>query len=213
MAKQASKNTKPQPRKAQQSRMPVRSARRGPATVSARTNQAVMGRGPTTGKQQELVIEVVKGSNSFTLHPSQIAWLAQVAPSHQEWTLANLRIWYEPRVGTNTQGTVSLGTVADFQDLVPSSLASITRLTGSKRGAPWTPFVINAPPTKWCEYISSAGFEALNGTDKNSRALGRIFVFADMDSTFPADEIVGRVYIEYDAMRSLRKPTDPTLQQ
>lgn len=212
MAKSRSKSTK-STRKGQASRTVVRSAQRAPVTVSARTSQAVMGRGPTAGKQQEMVIEVKKGANSFTLHPSEIPWLAQVAPSHQEWTLSNLRIWYEPRVGTNTQGTVALGTVADFQDLVPSSIDSITRLSGSKRGAPWTPFVINAPPAKWCDYISSTGFEALNGTDKNSRALGRIFVFADMDISFSADDIVGRVYIEYDAMRSLRKPTDPKLQQ
>lgn len=193
----------------------VRGRKQGTArTVSAPTSKTVMGRGPTMGQQQELVINVVKGMNDFTLHPAYIPWLAAVAPSHQEWCLSGLKIWYEPRVGTNVQGTVALGLLEDFQDNLPTSLESIIRLSGSKRGAPWTPFVINAPKQRWLAYSNKSDFESstMNATDKNSRALGRIVVYADMDTAFSATDVVGRVYIQYNALASLRKPTDPSLQ-
>lgn len=178
---------------------------------TADTGKAVMGVGPTQTQQQELIIPVKNGAAEFTLHPSNIPWLANVAPSHQEWSLAGLRIWYEPRVGTTTAGTVAVALVQDFSDTTPQSLNSITRLSGSKRGAPWTPFVLSSPKNRWIPYISKLGFDLLTPVEKQLRALGKIVVFADVD--LPADTVVGNIYISYIPGSSLRAPTDPSTQQ
>lgn len=171
--------------------------------------RTVRGSGPTLATQQELVLQVKPGASQFVLHPSNIPWLAAVAPSHQEWSLAGLKVWYEPRVGTTTAGTVSAAILEDFSDTNPPSLTSITRLSGSKRGAPWTPFVLSAPRNRWVPYVSRAGFDAMDVTDKQTRSLGRIVVFADADN---ADVLLGNIFISYNPAGSLRKPTDPTLQ-
>lgn len=178
--------------------------------VTVPLSRAVSSSGPTATVQQELVIPVVKGASQFVLHPSTIPWLAAVAPSHQEWCLADLKVWYEPRVGTTTAGTVGFAVLPDFQDTAPISLASITRLSGSKRGAPWTPCVLSTPNNRWIQYASASAFAALSPTDKNVRSLGRIVVFADVDVD-PA-MILGNVYISYKPQNSLRKPTDPSTQ-
>jgi len=176
----------------------------------APVTRAVVASGPTKQAQVELVLPVRKGAGSFTLHPSNIAWLKAVAPSHQEWTLSNLRVWYEPRAGSTTSGTVALGFLQDFSDTVPASLDSIIRLSGSKRGAPWTPSVFNVPKPKWYQYLKGDDFAALSATDKNTRAVGRIVYFADTDTD--ASMVLGNILISYVPTLSLRYPTDPSTQ-
>lgn len=170
-----------------------------------------MGSGPNLVQQQELILQVKKGASEFTLHPSSIPWLGTVAPSHQEWSLAGLKVWYEPRVGTTTAGTVAVAVVQDFSDTTPQSLSSITRLSGSKRGAPWTPFVLPSPKNRWVPYISKSGFDSLDAVEKQLRALGKVVVYADVDVD-PA-VVVGNVYVSYTPSGSLRSPTDPATQQ
>jgi len=182
-----------------------------PSVVLAPVNRSVQGRGPTAQLQQELVLKVKKGPQQFVLHPSNIPWLAGVAPSHQDWCLANLKVWYEPRVGTTTAGTVSAAIQEDFADSQPPDLSSITRLSGSKRGAPWTPFVLSGPRNRWVPFVNKAAFDSLDSTEKASRSLGRIVVCADVD--LDDTVTIGHVFISYSPTASLRKPTDPVLQQ
>lgn len=188
--------------------------------VVAPTTRAVRASGPSNSqRQQELVIPVkvtngdVGGqtrqvAQEFILHPAYIPWLAQIAPSYQRWGLAGLKVWYEPRVSTSTNGTVAIAFVSDFKDATPTSLDQITRIKGSQRGAPWDKFNIPCQRSGTFEYTSQAAFDALSSDDKNTRALGRIVVFADMDAGFT--DLAGRIYIEYSPV--LLDPTDPTLQ-
>jgi len=194
----AKKNNAPKPLKAR--------------IVTVPQSKSVSGSGPSKATQQELVIPVVPGANQFTLHPSNIPWMSGVAPSHQDWCLAGLRVWYEPRVGTTTAGTVAFGILTDFQDTVPLSLASITRLSGSKRGAPWTPCVLSSPSNRWVPYVSGSAFANLSVEDKNARSLGRIVAYADCDASMDPATKLGNIFISYNPAQSLRKPTDPTLQ-
>lgn len=179
-------------------------------TLSQNT-RTVIANGPVQATQVELVLPVRKGAGSFTLHPSNIPWLKTVAPSHQEWSLSGLKVWYEPRVGATTPGTVSMGFLPDFSDTVPASLDSIIRLSGSKRGAPWTPYVFSVPKQTWHQYLKPADFENLSPTDKNERAAGRIVYFADTDTD--NSTVLGNILISYNAANCLRKPTDPATQQ
>lgn len=176
----------------------------------APNSRTVVATGPAAQIQQELVLPVKKGAGAFTLHPSNIPWLKTVAPSHQEWSLSGLKVWYEPRVGSTTAGTVATAFLPDFSDTAPASLDSIIRLSGSKRGAPWTPSVLSIPKQTWHQYLKGADFAALSGTDMNTRAAGRIVYFADTD-TDPAI-VVGNIFISYDSSKCVRKPTDPNLQ-
>ncbi|QRW39198.1 coat protein [Apple virus E] len=179
-------------------------------TVTVPQTRTVRGSGPTTSVQQELMIQVKKGSSQFVLHPSAIPWLSAVAPSHQEWCLADLKIWYEPRVGTTTAGTVAFAVQADFQDKIPDTLSSITRLSGSKRGAPWTPYVLSSPSNRWVQYVSGSVFAGLNPEDKTHRSLGKVVYYADVDTD--NDTVIGNIFISYKPQLSLRMPTDPSTQ-
>lgn len=206
--------------------MPTKKAKMGPKPVKQQKRQqpkqqkktqsvvapqtrAVRATVPNSARKQEMVIEVTKDTAlTYTLHPQNIPWLGQVAPSFQKWGLQNLKVWYEPRVSSATNGTVSMGFLSDFKDAIPSSLRSLTSLTGATRGPPWATSTLSCPKFRTYEYVS---LDNISDEDKNGRALGRIVVLADMDSSFSASDIVGRVYIEYTPV--LLEPTDPNLQK
>lgn len=202
------KKTKTANKPAKQPKRPQQKQQKKTQSVVAPQTRAVRATVPNTARKQELVIEVKKGTAStFTLHPQNIPWLAQVAPSFQRWGLQNLKVWYEPRVSSATNGTVSMGFLSDFKDAIPSSLRSLTSLTGATRGPPWATSTLSCPKFRTYEYASLDNFSA---EDLNGRALGTIVVIADMDDSFSANDIVGRVYIEYTPV--LLDPTDPNLQ-
>lgn len=188
----------------------VRNGQRVSKPVSAMTSQTVVGNGPEANSQQELILEVKAGAQEFLLHPSTIPWLAGVAPSHQEWCLAGVKMWYEPRVGTSTAGTVAVALLEDFQDTKPTTLPSLTRISGSRRGAPWTPFVLQSPRNRWVPYVSASVFDALDPVEKSLRSPGRVVYFADSDAT--AGTVLGNIFLSYNPQGSVRKPTDPGLQ-
>jgi len=187
---------------------------RGPQLVRAPQNLSVRGTTPRSGSvHTEMIMAVKKGANQFVLHPDNIHWLKQVAPSFQRWRLSNLKMWYEPRVSTSTNGQVSMAFLSDFEDDIQSILTGIdglTRVGGSCRGAPWDKFNLNVPASRTCQYVNINKFSGMAGTDKNSRALGTLAVFADMDPEFSADSVVGRVYLQYTPI--LTEPTDPATQ-
>jgi len=148
-------------------------------------------------------------AQEFTLHPTSIPWLAQIAPSYQKWGLQNLRVWYEPAVGTNTSGMVSMAILSDFKDATPISLQSLTSVSGAIRGAPWDKFTLSSPKYRTYDYVSD--FSGLTTEDKNARAAGRIVVLTDMNSSSsPEGETIGRIFLEYTPV--LVDPVDPTLQ-
>lgn len=172
--------------------------------VVAPQTRAVRGGGPTANRQQYMAIDVKKGSQSFVLHPDNIPWFAGIAPSFQRWGFNNLRIWYEPRASTTTNGNVAMAFLPDFKDATPTSFQSLTSVTGVKRGAPWDKFTLSSPKYRIFEYTKVA---ALSAEDSNSRALGRIVSFADVDDP---DVVVGRIYVEFTPV--MLDPTDPSLQ-
>ncbi|QKN22673.1 hypothetical protein [Erysiphe necator associated tombus-like virus 5] len=200
---------KNQPRKTQ-----PKAPKRQTQFVVAPLTRAVRATVPSNlNRRQEEVIEVKAhqaGTSAleFVIHPSNIPWLSGIAPSFQKWGLQGLRVWYEPRVSTSTSGTVSMAVLSDFKDATPLSLKSLTSLKGATRGAPWDKFTLSCPKYRLYEYASD--FQSLPTEDKNDRALGRIVVIADMDSSFPVGDVIGRIYLEYTPV--LIDPIDPTLQ-
>jgi len=173
--------------------------------VSAPQTRAIRATAPSSQRQQCMVLEVGNGFQSYTLHPDNIPWMAGIAPSFQRWGLNNLKIWYEPRVSTNTNGTIAMTVLSDFKDATPTSFQSLTSVTGVTRGAPWDKFTLSSPKYRTFEYTKVA---TLSDEDKNGRAIGRIVSHADMDPDFSG--IAGRIFIEFTPI--LLDPTDPTLQ-
>ncbi|QKF95589.1 hypothetical protein 3 [Zizania latifolia tombusvirus] len=180
---------------------------RAPQSMSIRSST------PRSGEiRVEMVMEVRSGFNSFVLHPDNIHWLRGVAPSYQQWQLSNIKMWYEPRVATSTNGQVSMAFLEDFEDDTQSirSLEGLTRISGACRGAPWDKLTLNPPRSKSINYVNLTKFNAMSGTDKNDRALGQLLAFADMDDSFPSSSVVGRVYLQY--VPQLKGATDPATQ-
>nr|UYL95407.1 MAG: coat protein [Nanning Tombu tick virus 1] len=194
-----------------------------PRLVVAPLTRAVRANVPASlNRKQELVLPVYKTDRpdpsdatkkvsllqQFVLHPNNIPWLNGIAPSFQKWGLQNLRIWYEPRVSSTTNGTISMAVLSDFKDVTPTSLQSLTSTKGAVRGAPWDKFTLSCPKYRTFDYVNDFG--SLTQEDQNSRALGRIVVVADMDDSFPKEDMVGRIFIEYTPV--LVDPIDPNLQ-
>lgn len=190
------------------------SSSRGQQLVRAPQNISVRGTTPRSNKiHTEIILEVKKGAQQFVLHPDNIPWLRQVAPSFQRWRLTNLKMWYEPRVSTTTNGTISLAFLSDFEDDTQSILQgipSVTRVGGSCRGSPWDKFNLTVPGGRTCQYVNISKFSGMSGTDKNARALGTLVAYADMDPSFPDDSVVGRVFLQF--VPILTEPTDPASQ-
>nr|UUV42654.1 MAG: coat protein [Tuatara cloaca-associated tombusvirus-1] len=143
---------------------------------------------------------------TFEIHPANLPWLKGVAPSYQRWKLNNVKIWYEPRVSTSTNGTVAMAFQKDFQDGIPKTFQSLILSAGSTRSAIWDTCRIQVPPGQAKEYCSLSNFNALSPTDKNDRSLGRLFVWQDSDTDLKG----GHVYMSYTPV--LSGPIDPTLQ-
>nr|UYL95416.1 MAG: coat protein [Taian Tombu tick virus 1] len=173
-----------------------------PKLVFAPQSRGVRATVPSDGEKHQIpILEIRKPANKnewvqeYIIHPDNIPWLEGIAPSYQRWGLKGLRVWYEPRATATTPGTVSMGILSDFKDGTPNSLQSLSSVKGTVRGAPWDRFVLSCPKYRTYEYVSDPS--SLNGEELNNRALGKIVVYADMDSTFPAEAIVGRIFIEY----------------
>lgn len=162
-------------------------------------------------RRLEMVIPVKKTTSvaqEFVLHPKEIRWFGGIAPSFQKWGMQNLKVWYEPRVSTSTNGTLTMAILSDFKDATPTSFQSLTSIKGAVRGAPWDKFKLQCPKYRAYDYIND--LSPLSGEDKNDRAIGRIVVFADMDESFGKDDIVGRIFLEYTPV--FIDPIDPSLQ-
>lgn len=184
--------------------------------VLAPQSRAVRAVVPSSKRNQVLALTVARPEGTsgawaqeFVLHPTSIPWLAQIAPSYQRWGLQSLKVWYEPAVGTNTSGMVSMAILSDFKDATPISLQSLTSVSGAIRGAPWDKFTLSSPKYRTYDYVSD--FAGLTTEDKNLRAAGRIVVLADMSaSASPPGDTIGRIFLEYTPV--LIDPVDPTLQ-
>jgi len=162
-------------------------------------------------RRQEMVIPVKKTTDKaqeFVLHPKEIPWFGGIAPSYQRWGMQNLKVWYEPRVSTSTNGTISMAFLSDFKDDTPTSFQSLTSIRGAVRGAPWDKFTLACP--KYRAYDYTKDLSPLSNEEKNDRAIGRIVVIADMDDDFSASNVVGRIFLEYTPV--FIDPIDPTLQ-
>jgi len=178
---------------------------RAPTSISARQNT------PNSGVRQEIMLTEVKaGDTSFTLHCGNMPWLKGVAPSYQKWNLKNVRVWFEPRMSTATNGTVQMCFLRDFADATPKSVDQISAVYGASRAAVWDRQSLTIPERAAMEFCSLSSFQSMVSTDQNARALGRIAVVADMDAGFSTTTVVGRVYMSYTPV--LSGPTDPTLQ-
>lgn len=184
--------------------------------VLAPQPRAVRATVPSSKRNQVLAMTVARPANStgawaqeFVLHPASIPWLAQIAPSYQRWGLQGLRVWYEPAVGTNTNGTVSMAILSDFKDATPTSLQSLTSVSGAIRGAPWDKFTLSSPKYKAYDYVGD--FTSLSQEEKNARSPGRIVVVVDMSaSSSLSGDTIGRIFLEYSPV--LQDPVDPNLQ-
>jgi len=181
--------------------------------VRAPTSQSARRTTQNSGDTQTILLAETKrnspadGPTIVTIHPGALPWLQGVAPSFQRWKLNNVKIWYEPRVSTSTNGTIALAFQRDFQDGTPRTRSSLILSEGSTRSAIWDkPRPLQVPPGPAREYCSLSSFNALSPTDKNERALGRLFIWQDSD----ADMVGGYVYMSYTP--SLTGPVDPTTQ-
>lgn len=188
---------------------------------ATRKNQRVVVRAPTSQSarrttqnsgdtQTILLAETSRNTDAptiVTIHPASLPWLQGVAPSFQRWKLNNVKIWYEPRVSTSTNGTIAMAFQRDFQDGTPKTRSSLILSEGSTRSAIWDkPKPLQIPPGPAREYCSLSNFNALSPTDKNERALGRLFIWQDSDAAM----VGGYVYMSYTP--SLTGPVDPTTQ-
>nr|QHD64755.1 VC [Plasmopara viticola lesion associated tombus-like virus 2] len=204
MAKQGKKGqSKPQPKRQQkQSTRPS-----GPSTLTApRLNLA-----SNAGRQSEIALPVRKGSQTLVIHPDNTRWLGEAAPSFQRWGMSDMILSYVPRVSTSMNGQVALTFLSDYADLSPNSLEDTVSLSGSHQAAPWSRFQLPKIRNRLFDYCSLRDFEAGDATTKNDRSPGRIVVFADMDASFPQDDVVGWVYIAYTPV--LQQPILRRLQQ
>lgn len=186
--------------------------KRQPAVVHAPTSQSARRTTQNSGETHTILLtETVQntskgGPTIITIHPASLPWLQGVAPSFQRWRLNNVKIWYEPRVSTSTNGTVAMAFQKDFQDGIPQSRSSLVLSGGSTRSAIWDKCRLQVPPGPAREYCSLSNFNALSPTDKNDRALGRLFIWQDSDTEITG----GYVYMSYTPV--LTGPIDPTLQ-
>lgn len=205
------KNRNPQTAKVIMSRKAKTKKRVNTQLIVAPTNRAVRSVvSSSLVRRQEMVIEVKKVAGDkvqeFVLHPSAIPWFGGIARSYQRWGMRDLRVWYEPRVATSTNGTVTMAVLSDFKDATPISFQSLTSTKGATRGAPWDRFTLSCPKYQTYEYIKD--LSQLSAEDKNSRAIGRIVTIADVDVS--VDTVVGRIYLEYSPV--FIDPIDPELQ-
>jgi len=197
--------------KKQQQQRAKKSARavvRAPTSISARKTT------PNGGPRQEVMIaEVTSPDGVFTLHCGNIPWLRGVAGSYQKWNLTGVRVWFEPRVSTATNGTMHLAFLRDFQDLIPKTVGQISTVSGASRAAVWDKQSLPVPTGKAMEYCSLSSFPLMDLSDRNDRAIGRIAWVADMDpGFFPSSgtAVAGRIYMSYTPV--LTGPIDPALQ-
>lgn len=192
-----------------------KSPKRGNAVVRAPTSISVNAVTPRGGARQEMLMASVnQTSGNFTLHTGNIPWMSGVAKSYQRWNLSDLRVWYEPRVGTSTNGMVHLAHQQDLSDATPTTVAQISAISGATRATVWdTNRKLVVPRrAKAMVYSSPSNFRSMDSSVQNEHCLGRISWIADVDAsqfsgTSPA--AVGYIWISY--IPVLLDPTDPTL--
>jgi len=183
----------------------------------AQTSISVRGTIPAGGSRQETMIMPVKGnSGSFILHCAGINWLKGVAKSYQRWNLSNLKVWYEPSVGTSTNGVVHLAHQLDLADATPTSVDQISAISGASRAAVWEDNRRLVVPKrgKAMAYSSPSNFQLMDSSDQNDHCLGRVCFVADVDANqFSATDPVpvGYVWISYNPV--LLDPIDPDLNE
>lgn len=185
------------------------------AVGRAQTSISVRGTIPTGGSRQEAMIMPVKGrSGSFILHAGGINWLKGVAKSYQRWNLSDLKVWYEPRVGTSTNGVVHLAHQLDLSDVTPTTVDQISAISGATRAAVWEVNRRTVVPrrAKAVVYSSPSSFLSMDSADQNDYCLGRVSFVADVDENqFSATNPVpvGYIWVSYNPV--LLDPVDPDL--
>lgn len=161
-----------------------------------------------------MVQAVNRTDGSFTLHCGNLPWLKGVAKSYQRWNLTDLKVWYEPRVGTSTNGMIHLAHQLDLADATPATVAQISTISGATRSAVWevNRRLLTPKRGKAMLYSSLSSFQSMVSSDQNDHCLGRISWVADVDATqfaAPNAAPVGYVWISY--VPVLLDPTDPDL--
>lgn len=192
---------------------------RGNAVGRAPTSISVRGTTRGGGSRQEMMVaEVDSRTGTFTLHSGNIPWLKGVAKSYQRWNLSGLKVWYEPRVGTLTNGMIHLAHQLDSADATPQTVGQISAISGASRTAVWDiNRKLNIPPrAKALVYSSPSSFQLMDSNAQNEHSLGRVSWVADVDANqFPdpktgVDAIpVGYIWISY--VPVLLDPIDPDL--
>lgn len=143
------------------------------AVVRAPTSIGVRKTTQAGGQRQEVMLDEVNiPADNFILHCGSIPWLKGVARSYQTWNLKDVRIWFEPRVSTATNGTMQLAFLRDFQDPIPTTVAQISQLSGASRAAVWDKQSIRIPQGKAMEYCSLSNFQSMDSSDKMIAPLG-----------------------------------------
>lgn len=202
---------KQQPRNAAKAIQSKKQPRKQNAVARAPTSQSARQTTQGTGTTHDIqVLDVTSGHHEFILHCGNLPWLKGVAPSFQKWSLKNIQVRYEPRVSTATNGVVVTAFSSDFQDGTPTTFAQVSNIAGATRAAVWDSHSLRLPNAKAKDYCSLSSFQGMSSTDKNDRAIGRIFAFADMDPSFGDQAVAGRIYVKYTAQ--LTGPIDPGLQ-
>lgn len=187
--------------------------KRSNAGSRAQTSISVRGTTPRGGARQELLMAAVNSRDgSFTLHCAQIPWLRGVAKSYQRWNLSDLKVWYEPRVGTSTNGVVHLAHQLDLSDATPKTVGQISAISGASRAAVWDLKTLTVPKAKPMVYVSQSNFLSMEESLQNTHCLGRISWVADVDAgQFVGQEPVPVGYIWISFVPVLLDPIDPDL--
>lgn len=179
--------------------------------VRAPTSVGVKGNTPRSGPVQftqllELQVTADQHVQTWDLLPCNLDWLSGVCQSYQRWKLSNIKIWYEPRVGTNTSGMLAMAVQSDYADATPTSLRKLITSAGAVRGPVWDKLTLQVPEGKARFYCSKTAFDAMGPSDKNDRSLGRLVTYLDFDTAVTA----GYVYMSYTVQ--LLDPCDPSTQ-
>lgn len=137
-----------------------------------------------------------------TIHVASLPWIKDVAKNYQRWGMRNVKIWYEPSVGTQTQGTVHLVMLRDFADADPSTPVQFMNFNGAQRRSVGAKMVLPTFNTKSFLYCSRDKFDLYSETDKNDRAAGKVQVLIEGvpttgDGSVQPTMLIGRVYMEF----------------
>lgn len=186
-----------------------------PAVVSYARPRATPA--PAPNKITTQLAELVQGnspSGQYSLHLSSLPWIKNIAPNYQKWALRNARIWFEPSVGTQVQGTLHMCRVTDHADKPYTTALHYMNTAGAVRASVGSRIMLRQFDTPTYLYSSLDDFNAMTTTDKNDRSPGLINVFVEGvpttgDGSVANGALIGRIYMEFSPI--LTSPIDPEL--